>query len=510
MSSNIAANLAGLTPGECFRLLARYRNKWLLPTLIGSLLSLGYAFTMTRYWEASQGLIVRPEVSASTTQDPGKFSDLYQMRTFQETILELGKSRQVLAATLKVVDELTDEPSFKEIEKARKHMSLLPPGGAEFGKTEVCYLQVKDTSRERALQLVAELGRQIDSRLHRLRSEKSKNLSEELEQQVALAQAALKAETGQLAEFETQVGADLGELRMLNASFSGQSDLRQQAVSLQDARRDAELEVRKAEQLLVVLRAAQEQPEQLIAMPNSLLESQPTLRRLKDGLVDAQLRAARLGGTRTADHPQVQAANTSVVTIRKDLHKELSVAIRGVEVDLQLNAGRSVQLEEQHQSVQQRLGRVAEMRADYANRTAAVENSRRTLDQTQQQLGEINATRVTAFGASLVMPIDQPESSLYPAGPGRASVVLLGTFCGFVFGLSWLFLTVAPVPTVDQAPETAVAMEPARNPGEAVPVMAFAVPTPRKIPSSLPPEVAAKISAIVASREMQVSSETCV
>ncbi len=513
MSSPSSTNLAGLTPGECFHLLLEHRRKWLLPTVVCGVLALGYALVMSRYWEASQGLMVRPEVSASRTHEPGKFADLYQMRTFQETILELAKSRQVIVATLKAIELGTTEPSAKDIVQLRKRLSLLPPGGAEFGKTEVCYLQVKDANRERALQLVEEFSRQIDIRLHRLRTEQSQSLSNELKQQVNLAQAALEAETKRLAEFEAGVGTDLGELRMLNASFSGQSDLRQQAVNLQNARRSAELEVRKSEQLLVVLRAAKQKPKQLIAMPNSLLESQPTLRRLKDGLVDAQLRAARLGGTRTEDHPQVQAARVSVETIRKDLHNELSVAIGGVEFEFNLNQDRKAQLEQQYQNVQQRLGQLAELRASYANRTAAVENSRKVLDQTQKQLGEVSATLVLAHSARLVTPIDRPETGPYPGGPSRASVVLLGTFGGFSLGMGWLFLSVVPTPTANDHLEVPAVVEhvvpPASEPS-VVEAAAVVTPVQRRAPSGLPPAVAAKIAEIVASRESVVSGETCV
>ena len=513
MSNHSTTNLAGLTPGECFRLLGEHRSKWLLPTVACGVLALGYALVMSRYWEASQGLIVRPEVSASHTQEPGKFADLYQMRTFQETILELAKSQQVIVATLKAVDGPTTEPTAEDIEKLRKRLSLLPPGGAEFGKTEVCYLEVKDTNRERALKLVAQFASQIDQRLHRLRSERSQSLSNELMQQVQLSQTALEAETVRLAEFEAEVGPDLGELRMLNASASGQSDLRQQAVNLQNARRAAELEFHKTEQLLAVLRAAQHKPEQLLAMPNSLLQSQLTLRRLKDGLVDAQLRSARLAGTRTADHPQVHAAKASVETIQHDLYKELPVAIRGSEVELNLNQNRMAQLNQQHENVQQRLARLAGLRAGYANRTAAVENSRKVLDQTQKQLGEVSATLVAAQSASLVTPIDQPETGPYPAGPGRASVVLFGTFGGFALGMGWLFLTIVPSPTVESGLELEgmeeEVVEPTSRTTEAQPA-AFVAPVLQTISSSLSPTVAAKIAEIVASRETIVSNETSV
>ncbi len=502
------SNLAGLSPVDCYRLLAEHRRVWQVPTVVCAILALGYALVMSRYWEASQGLMVRPEVSNSESSEPGKFSDIYAMRTFQETILELAKSTQVISATLQAVEQaVTGEsatlPTGTEIEELRDRLSLSPPGGAEFGKTEVCYLQVKDTDRQRAIKLVAEFARQIDQRLRRLKTEQSQSLSNELQQQVAQAQAALEKETARLAEFETNVGADLGELRMLNASFSGQSDLRQQSVNLNDERRSAELEVRRSEQLLAILEAARLQPEQLIAMPNSLLESQPTLRRLKDGLVDAQLRAARLGGTRTAAHPQVRAAAESVEYIRDDLHDELEVAIRGVQVELQLGKARTANLQQQAQGVQDRLGRLAELRAGYENRTSAVENSRLVLDQAQKRLGEVSATLVAAHSARLVTPIDRPDTGSHPVGPGRASIVLLGTFGGFALGMGWLFLTVVPrsQPTAPQYVTTPEESNGSNGSDHLSPIQ-------RNIPSSLSPSVAAKIAEIVASRGTTVPRDS--
>lgn len=535
MSSKNAPSLSGLTPGELVRLFVEHRQKWILPTVAcGALALLGSLF-MARNWEATQGFVVRPEISGAEGATPGKFADLYQMRTFQETILELAKSQQVIVATLQAVGtaetgEPATVPTEKEIEEFRESLSLLPPKGAEFGKTEVCYFQVKNKRRERALKLVAELGRQIDTRLRSLRVERSQSLIDDLQQQVDRAQSALQVETDRLAEFESHVGADLGELRMLNASFSGQSDLRQQSVNLKSEHRSASIKLRELEQLLETLIAARNNPEKLVAMPNSLLESQPTLRRLKDGLVDAQLRLARLEGTRTAEHPQVRAAAESVAYIRRDLHSELSVAIRGVEVELQLGRNRVAQLEQQQSDVDLRLAGLAELRAGYANHTSAVENSRKVLDQAQKQLGEVSAEQAAARTASLVTAIDQPETGSRPAGPGRAQVTLVGAFGGFALGWGWLFLTALPttieeesrdelyeyeyslrnsrpleqakMPTpIKATTEVASAPVPTRPP--VMPVERRAESTPeigKHIPSSLPPAVAAKIAELVAAR----------
>jgi uncharacterized protein involved in exopolysaccharide biosynthesis len=529
-------NLAGLTPGECYRLLSAHWAKWLIPTALCSGLALLAALTMPRHWEASQGFVVRREASASAGGEPGQFADLYQMRTFQETVLELARSKQVLSTTLMTVAGSSEAPSDSEVEDLRSRVSLLPPGGAEFGKTEVCYLQVKDSNRQRAIALVDELGRQLDDRLRRLSEEKSQSLSQEFQQRVQRAQEALDIKTERLVQFEAEVGADLGELRILNASYGGQSDLRQEAVTLHEECRAAQLKVTQLEHLLGALEGAQQKSDQLIAMPNSLLESQPILRRLKDGLVDAQLRVSRLEGSRSPDHPQVVAAHQSVQYVREDMHEELAVAVRGVKMELDLGQGRVATLQKQFQEVEQRLTRLSQLRAEYANRSSDVENSRLVLDQAQKQLGEVSATLVASNSASLVTPIDQAEAGTSPAGVGRASVVLAGTFGGFALGLGWLFLAIVPEATPQPVtlreteppvraaePERAAQPVYAAQPPVAAPPVAPVIPpatfaaeqvsqplppepvrqtpvTAKKISSSLPPAVAARVAELLAAR----------
>lgn len=446
-----ASNPAGLTPAECVRLLAEHRQRWIVPTLVCAVLAAAYALVMTRYWQATQAVVVRQEVTTATTGQPGKFADLYEMRTFQETILELAKSRQVIAATLRAVAQAdANEPTDQAVESFRERLSMLPPNGAEFGKTEVFYLGVKDKHREQAVSLVRELTRQLDARLRQLRDEQAQSVIAELEKQVELATASQEFQTQRLAEFESEVGSDLGELRLLHSAVSGQSDLRQQAVELESESRVSAAKVHESEQLLVVLKLAQKDPQQLVAMPSSLLTSQPTLRRLKDGLVDAQLRAARLGSTRTENHPQVQAAIAAVEQIRQDLHDELEVAVSGIQIELDLSRSRYIDLKDQLHQIDVRLARLAERRAEYSNHVAAVDNSRQVLDQSRKQLIEARAEQVAANSASLVTVLDQPDGGTHPVGIGRASVLLVGTVGGLILGLGWTFLTVTPTAPVDR------------------------------------------------------------
>ncbi len=449
MSSTKPAGSAGLTPTECVRLLAEHWRRWMIPTFACAVLATAYALVMTRYWQATRALVVRHEVTTSTTGQPGKFADLVEMRTFQETILELVKSRQVIAATLQAVAQAESgrpaaEPTDQLVESFRKRLSMLPPAGAEFGKTEVFYLGVIEKSRDRAENLVSELTRQLDARLRRLRNDQAQSVIAVLEKQVEFATAAQETHTERLVHFETQVGPDLGELRMLHSAASGSSDLRQQAVQLESKSRESAVSVHKAEQLLVVLKLARQHPEQLVAMPLSLLNSQPTLRRLKDGLFDAQLRAAHLGGRLTADHPQVQAAQEEVERIRQDLHNELQIAIRGVQIELDLSRSRYIDLKDQLHKIDVWIANLAQQRSEYSNRVAALENSCQVLDQARKQLTAARAEQVAAHSASLVTLLDKPDAGTHPVGISRSSVLLVGTIGGLVLGLGWTFLTVTP------------------------------------------------------------------
>jgi uncharacterized protein involved in exopolysaccharide biosynthesis len=466
-----AAPFPSLTPHELVGLLWQKRKLLIIPTIVGGLLAAGYSLITPRYWEASQGLVVRQETAGAKGPTPGKFADLYEMRTLQETILEVAKSKQVVVNTLKAVDQrmngVAGEPDAEEIEKFRERLKMLPPHGGEFGKTEVFYFYIKDKSRERAVELVSELCRQLDGALKTLRTERAQSLVAELQQQVNLAAEMNAEQTAKLAELEKAVGPDLGELRMLHTSSSGQSDLRTEVVQLESDLRKFNTQVREAGELLKLLQEAQQDAQKLIATPNSLLTMQPALRQLKDGLIKAQITTAQLEGTRSAEHPQVKAAVESEKQIRNDLHRELAAAIQGAEVEQELAQQRVTATETRLHDLHSRLAGLAEQRAEYANRVAAVENSRASLNQARHNLSTAKAAEAAALGASLVTRIGQPETGPYPVGPGRTIITLAGAVAGFMLGVGLIFF-VAGAP-VERTTNEIVGVRPAPTP---VPVAA--------------------------------------
>ena len=463
-----AAPFPSLTPHELVRLLVQKRKFLIIPALIGGIAAAGYSLVTPRYWEASQGLVVRQETAGAKGPTPGKFADLYEMRTLQETILEVAKSKQVVVGTLQAVDRqlkgVAAEPDAETIEKFRERLKMLPPHGGEFGKTEVFYFYVKDPNRERAIALVGELCVQLDAALKELRTERAQSLVAELQQQVNLAADMNAEQTAKLAALEKSVGSDLGELRMLHTSSSGQSDLRTEVVQLESDLRRFQTQVRESGELLKLLRAAQEDAQQLVATPNSLLTTQPALRQLKDGLIKAQIYRAQLVGTRSAEHPQVKASLESEQQIRADLHRELVSAIRGAEVEQRLAEQRVAATETRLHDLQSRLAGLAEQRAEYANRVAAVENSRASLNQARHNLGTAKAAEAAALGASLVTRIGEPETGAHPVGPGRTIITAAGAVAGMMLGVGLIFFSAGAPLEPHAAPLVGVrALEPASS-----------------------------------------------
>lgn len=432
-------------------------KRWLVPAALVSAVAVAYALFRPNTWEASQALIVRNEATISTVEGPGKFSQPDQMKTIQETILELARSRGVLSAALKEVGPPVGRaakawPSDRDIADLGEQTKLVPPKGAEFGKTEVFYLKVRDHGRDRAVALANAITRHLQASFQQLRDAKAQSMIHELGKAVELSADDLKEATARLARIETEVGSDLGELRILHDASTGESALRRTATEIRNELRQAHNDRATDQELLALLREAQMDPSRLLAAPNRLLESQPALRRFKDGLVDAGLHTANLQGRMASSHPLVLAAVEAQQQIHENINRELPVAIRGIEAELRLNADRVALLEKQLADVTGRLANLASLRASYSNLVAETQNRKMLLEKAQEKLADARTSQATANTASLIAPIDQPDIPADPLGPGRSFLALAGILAGLVTGFGVLFLSLSPAPAADAAP----------------------------------------------------------
>ncbi len=437
------------------RNLSVYRLRWIVPTVAITSVVLIYAVCRPATWEASQALLVRDE-AVGDSNHPGRFSDADAMKTAQETILELAKSRSVLTAALTEVGPPAQYkkpalwPRPADVLSLHKAIKMSAPSGTEFGRTEVFYLRVEDHNRDRAVALTRAVCDRLETRLQELRDRKARGLIDELDKTMVLAAAGLKDATARLTKVERNVGHDLGELRILNESAGGESNLRRTMTEIDGEVRQARVTGETNRQLLKLLVAAKGDPAQLVAMPSGLLDAQPALKRLKDGLVDTQLRTSNLLGVMSSQHPNVQVALAAEEAVRADLYQELDVAIRGLKAELAVGAVRTKSLEKQLAEVNGRMSHLAAIRAEYGNLVIETRDRASILTVAQKELADARASQAAAHSASVITRLDGPYAGEYAVGPRRSLIVLAGLVGGLLTGLGIVFLTAAPIESEPQ------------------------------------------------------------
>jgi uncharacterized protein involved in exopolysaccharide biosynthesis len=466
-SSTHSNSGAALHPADFIRLLRTHIRWWAVPAVVFAVLAGAYSLAAPREWRATQALIVRPEAASVSEERLGKFADLSEMKTLQETILELAKSQSVVQTTLREVgppsncSRTAQWPNELDVQGLRNDIDMRPPGGAEFGKTEVFYLSVRNSNRDRASVLATALCKQLESRMQELRDQRAQSMMAELQRTVSMADGDLASQIGRLSAFEANVGADLADLRSLNAETGGQGQVSQELQAIETERRANESHLRENERLLKLLVAAKGDPQQLLATPNSLLVSQPAVSQLKNALVSAQVHTANLLGSRAEAHPHVIAAREAESLIRSQLNNEVAVAIRGLQVEIELSADREKSLAAKYASARERMSHLAEGRAEYSNLVASVQNHTRLVEAARKNLADARARQASAHSSSMISRIDGVEAGVWPSGPTRKTITAAGGVGGLLLGFGFVFLFATPVSSrTGNVAEAAVATEP--------------------------------------------------
>ncbi|MBS0210500.1 MAG: hypothetical protein JSS27_16270 [Planctomycetes bacterium] len=435
------------TPTDFARLFLRYPARWIIPLVLVAAGGAAYALLRPDTWEASQALVVRNEANGNLSE-PGKFRHSDELKAILETVLEVSKTPNVARDTLVAVGPPSDRqvagpwPSEQEVADFSDTIKLAPPKGAEYGKTEMFYLKVRDRERPRALKLTEVLCKEIETRFAQLRGQRAGSLVDELEAGVQLAQTDLAATTVKLKQLEASVGSDLSELRHLHQGGGGsESDLRRRSLELENELRQAVIIEANRKVLLAALEEAQTGRGGLQTIPNGLLETQPTLKKLIEGLIDAQVRTSQLLGTMSTEHPLVRAAKISEQEISDHLHAELATAIRGLRIDIQLAHDRVDSLNEQRDESRERLVRLAGLRAEYTNLIAESEQRSKYLSEMERKLVEAKAVQASTVKTSLISRVDGPETGPKPVGPGRTTLLAASLAGGLAVGVGVLLLT---------------------------------------------------------------------
>jgi uncharacterized protein involved in exopolysaccharide biosynthesis len=423
---------------------------WIFTTIAFGALGVIYVFFIKQdAYLASQALLVRDEATGAVMR-LGRFQSQAEMKAAQETLLEMSKSHQVVRDALLVVGKPSglsswfdwgDYPSKEQIESVAKYdVSVHAPKGTEFGVTEVIYLDVKADSPEIALELNKALCDSLESRMQQVRRARADGVVMELVHARDSAKRELNASTVRLREMETNAGSDLTDLRGMTDTIAGGATSRNLFDQIRNEIRQAEL----ARQSLLadkeLLMKAADDPNSLMVAPGALLSSQPGLKRLREGLVDAQINGSQLSGRFTENHPLVNASQTAQSTIAKRLLQELKASVASVDSEIELVNAKIQRLTEEQNSFEDRLTNLADSRSTYSNMLAEVKSKITILESTEKELAEAQAARDSSVSTSLLTRLDAPMVSDRPVGPGRTTIAGMCTLAGLIFGLGIVFI----------------------------------------------------------------------
>lgn len=426
------------------------------PLWVGSMIlfaigGLGVALLTKDTWSARQPLVLRDEANGAVDR-LGRFSSQTALKAAQETVLEMVQNPEVVAAALRQIGppDGSQDPSYPSSRivdaTATECVNLAAPQGSEFGNSEMVYLRVKAESPERASRFCSVLLDNLTAHLREVRRIRADSVIVELTHARDLARQKLDSALARMKEVEIQVGSDLGELRNLNDAISGDGTNRR---TMQETYRElqaAELETKRLESLYEVLLAGAQDARHLLISGDELLSSQPSLQRLKDGMIDAQIESSRLASIYTENHPRRRAAITTEREIAERMALEARAALNAMEPTLELNRERVDGLRNQHEALMSKLNKLAGVRTSYAKLDAEVRALTNQLSQAEGALSEAQASRSAALSTNLLSELGPPQVGENPEGLSGSMTTFGSMIAGLVFGLGTVFL-VAPGPT---------------------------------------------------------------
>lgn len=418
--------------------------------LVFGLIGVSYSMVTKDIYSARQSLVVRDEATRSVDR-LGRFASQSELKAAQETLLEMARNREVVAAALRQIGPpdggIDDQwPTLATVDSTiKKSVNLLAPQGAEFGNTEVVYLEVKAGQRDRAVQFCHAIYDNLTKHLRDVRRVRADSVIIELTHARDMAKANLIEVTKRMLVVEVKFGADLAELRSLSDTNAGISSIHRTLALTSEQHQAAELELDKLKSVHALLVAGSKDPQKLLISGGDLLSTQPSLQRLKDGLIDAQLRASQLSGIYTLENPKRRAAIATEREIRDRIVQEALSATESMKPMLELQAAQVAKLTRKFDSLSSKLEMLAEARTSYAEIESELKQRTDQLAHAEQRLADAQASRSAALTTSLIAELGPPQVSEKPVGPGTPTMTLGAMMAGLIFGLGAVFL-IAPGP----------------------------------------------------------------
>jgi hypothetical protein len=282
----------------------------------------------------------------------------------------------------------------------------------------------------------------LEERLRQVRKSRAESIIAELRHARDAARVGQTDATKRLQEMEAKAGLELGDLRGMTDMIAGGSNSRTQIDIIKSELRSGETQQQQLLNDIKLIKDAIADPSGFLVTPSELVNTQPGLKKLREGYADAQISASQLSGRFTEQHPIFIAAKTSQLSIREKLVEELQASLTNREQELKLLLGKQDRLRNVLQNTEVKLGSIAENRAEYANLISEVKTRTTILESAERELAEATASSDASLSTSLITRLDEPVISDKPIGPGRTTITALCTIAGLVFGLGLVFVIV--------------------------------------------------------------------
>jgi polysaccharide biosynthesis transport protein len=445
------SNAATPLPWKHLRyILILFSPLWIGSAVLFAAMGVAYSVATQDYWTAFQPMVLRDEAHGAADR-LGRFGSQTDLKAAQETILEMARNREVVRLALKQIGPVNggnDEnwPTNEVVaEVAKKRVNIRAPQDGEFGGSEMIYLQVEEVNPQRASEFCNAIYASLSQQMREVRRVRADSMINELMHARDIAQHNLDEASARMHQMEINFGSDLGELRNLSEINMGDGANRR---ALEETSRElqiAELELEKTISLYDLLDQGLRDPSHLLVSGGEQLNFQPALRRLKDGLIDAQLERSKLAGRLTEENPKMKAAVAAEIKIRSEMQSETALVLRSMEPILAVERERVERLKTKQQSIQRRLDRLAEARTAYSKIASEVKHRTSLLEESQRVLAAAEASRSASLSINLLSKLGPVTTGENPNGMSSRMLAGGGAAAGLIFGLGAVFL-VAPGP----------------------------------------------------------------
>lgn len=421
-------------------------HRWMiiLPAIVLFAFSTVFAVLGPKRWRATQVFHLRDEMIGRQHR-PGHFESLDDMKTAQETILEIARNPDVVRRVLQELNPAKPTTNAA-IEDAQSAIQVSSSNGAELGETELIRLSVLDRTPDRAREFCRQLTSETEKELRTVRYNRARSMTAELSKATESAENSLREIAAQIADFETALGPNLSDLRNLIEPTSGDNQLKKDLNQINIELRGAQVSLESLQQQKRLLQSSYDDVHSIVATPNELLDLQPALRRLKDGLVDAQLKLAGLQGEYHDNHPKVVNALEGVERMKQALRDELGLALRGLEDQIQVTESNVAKWTQLAADTNARLQTLTEQRVVYDQMNEEFKRRDVVLRDAQTALAQADSIKEAARSVDLLTRVSEIQVASRPEGISKRTLVGTTSLLGLVIGLGLVVLFHSPPP----------------------------------------------------------------